>query len=104
MVGKLPSSSTDMMWKWEHFSGVFVFEHGLLSRTSNFAAIPTARSIMYSTPRGLPALVAAGRRQYLLPLLPPRGNIVWLVEMCQMKQTLYILDRYQCDDGVKPLD
>ena len=49
---------------------------------------------MCSTPRGLPALVAAGRRQYLLPLLPPRGNIVWLVEMCQRKQTLeYMLDR-----------
>ena len=60
---------------------------------------------MYSTPRDLPALVAVGRRQYLLPLPPPRGNIVWLVETCQRKQTLeYMLDRYQCDDEVKPLE
>ena len=63
------------------------------------------RSIMYSTPCGLPALVAAGRRQHLLHLLPPRGNIVWFVETCQRKQTLeYMLDHYQCDGEVKPLD
>ena len=104
MVGKLPSSSTDMMWKWEHFS-CLCFPARIAQLNFKFPTNHTAPSIMYSTLRDLPALVAAGRRQYLLPLLPPLGNIVWLVQMCQRKQTLeYMLNRYQCDDEVKPLD
>ena len=44
MVGTSPSSCTDKGCQREHFCGVFVFQHGLLSLTTNFAASSTAPS------------------------------------------------------------
>ena len=98
MVSTSPSSSTDKGCQWEHFRGVFVFQHGLLGRTWNVVASSTAPSYNVG-PLFHTSDSALSRRRddsdCFLCCLHEVTLFNWLVEMLLRKQALeYILNRY----------